>query len=111
MDLKTLTPTGNRETSQWEPEDHTAADISNGAYYFIVPGEIYYDVAYSKDKTYAISEGAVHAGGPCADRTRVILNNPDLPVADANASWTDPQRNGPLERSFNFMAAWLNARY
>ena len=85
--------------------------ISNGAYYFIVPGEIYYDVAHSKDKTYAISEGAVHAGTPCADCTRVILNNPDLPTAEANAYWTDPQGNGPLERSFNFMAEWLSARY
>ena len=49
------------------------------------------DVAHSKDKTYAISEGAVHAGTPCADCTRVILNNPNLPTAEANAYWTDPK--------------------
>ena len=85
--------------------------ISNGAYYFIVPGEIYHDVAYSKDKTYAISEGAVHGGGPCSECTRVILNNPELSTAEANAYWTDPQGNGPLERSFNFMAEWLSFRY
>ena len=97
-------PNGNQKTTP-------LLIISNGAYYFIVPGEIYYDVAHSKDKTYAISEGAVHNGGPCADCTRVILNNPDLPTAEANAYWTDPQGNGPLERSFNFMAEWLSARY
>jgi hypothetical protein len=97
-------PNGNQKTTP-------LLIISNGAYYFIVPGEIYYNVAYSKDKTYAISEGAVHGGGPCADCTRVILNNPDLPTAEANAYWTDPQGNGPLERSFNFMAEWLSARY
>jgi hypothetical protein len=85
--------------------------ISNGAYYFIVPGEMYHDVAYSKDKTYAISEGAVHGGGPCSECTRVILNNPELSTAEANAYWTDPQGNGPLERSFNFMTEWLSARY
>jgi hypothetical protein len=85
--------------------------VSNGAYYFIVPGEMYYNAAYSKDKTYAISEGAVHGGGPCAACTRVILNNPNLTNAEANAYWTDPQGNGPAERSRNFMAEWLSARY
>jgi hypothetical protein len=85
--------------------------ISNGAYYFIVPGEMYYNAAYSKDKTYAISEGAVHNGGPCADCARVILNDPNLTNAQANAYWTDPQGNGPADRSWNFMAEWLGARY
>ncbi len=85
--------------------------ISNGAYYFIVPGEMYYNAAFSKDKTYAISEGAVHGGGPCAACARVILNNPNLTNAEANAYWTDPQGNGPAERSWNFMAEWLSARY
>jgi hypothetical protein len=88
-----------------------------------VPGEIYYDVAYSKDKTCAISEGAVHAGGPCADYARVILNNPDLPVADAadyarvilnnpdlpvadaNAYWIDPQGTA---HSKDLLTSWLN---
>jgi len=70
-----------------------------------VPGEIYYDVAYSKDKTYAISEGAVHAGGPCADYARVILNNPDLPVADANAYCIDPQGTA---HSKDLLTSWLN---
>jgi hypothetical protein len=85
--------------------------ISNGAYYFIVPGEMYYNAAFSKDKTYAISEGAVHGGGPCAACARVILNNPNLTNAEANAYCTDPQGNGPAERSWNFMAEWLSARY
>jgi hypothetical protein len=85
--------------------------VSNGAYYFIVPGEMYYNAAFTTDKTYAISEGAVHSGAACADCTRVILNNPNLSDADANAYWTDPQGNGPRERTFNFMAEWLSARY
>jgi len=85
--------------------------VSNGAYYFIVPGEMYYNAAISKDKTYAISEGAVHNGGPCAACARVILNNPNLTNAEANAYWTDPAGNGPAERSWNFMAEWLSARY
>jgi len=85
--------------------------ISNGAYYFIVPGEIYYNAAFSTDKTYAISEGAVHAGTPCPDCARVILGNPNLTNAQANAYWTDPQGNGPLERTYNFTAEWLAARF
>ena len=70
-----------------------------------------YNAAISKDKTYAISEGAVHNGGPCAACARVILNNPNLTNAEANAYWTDPAGNGPAERSWNFMAEWLSARY
>ena len=97
-------PNGNQPTTP-------VLIVSNGAYYFIVPGEIYYNVAFSTDKTYAISEGAVHAGTPCPDCARVILGNPNLTNAQANAYWTDPQGNGPLERTYNFMAEWLAARY
>ena len=53
----------------------------------------------------------MHDGGPCAACTRVILNNPNLTNAEANAYWTDPAGNGPAERSWNFMAEWLSARY
>lgn len=85
--------------------------IANTGHYFLRPDEIIYDLAISKDKTLAFSEGAVHGGGPCAACTRIILNNPNLSNADANAYWTDPQGNGPAERSWNFMAEWLSARY
>ena len=70
-----------------------------------------YENASTLDKTYAIEEGAVHGGGPCAACTRLILNDPNLPTTTANAYWTDPAGNGPLERTWNFMAEWLHARY
>jgi hypothetical protein len=85
--------------------------IANTGHYFLRPDEIVYDSAYSTDKTLAFSEGAVHGGGPCAQCTRIIQNNPALPTATANAYWTDPAGNGPAERSWNFMAEWLSARY
>jgi hypothetical protein len=85
--------------------------MANGAHYFIRHVELQFELAKSSDKTYAVSEGAVHGSGPCADCTRAILNNPNLSNADANAYWTDPAGNGPAERSWNFMAEWLNARY
>jgi len=85
--------------------------IANTGHYFLRPDEILYDSAYSTDKTLAFSEGAVHGGGPCAQCTRIILNDPALPTATANAYWTDPAGNGPAERSWNFMGEWLSARY
>ncbi|HEV8723738.1 MAG TPA: hypothetical protein VGW77_24235 [Candidatus Binatia bacterium] len=85
--------------------------IANTGHYFLRPDEIVYDYAYSTDKTLAFSEGAVHGGGPCAQCTRIILNDPNLATATANAYWTDPAGNGPAERSWNFMAEWLGARY
>ena len=85
--------------------------IANTGHYFLRPDEIVYDNAYSTDKTLAFSEGAVHGGGPCAQCTRIILNDPALSTATANAYWTDPAGNGPAERTWNFMAEWLSARY
>lgn len=85
--------------------------IANTGHYFLRPDEIIYELAISKDKTLAFSEGAAHGGGPCAACTRIILNDPKLSTAEANAYWTDPQGNGPAERSWNFMAEWLSARY
>ena len=85
--------------------------VANGAHYFIRHVEFEYELAKSTDKTYAVSEGAVHGSGPCPDCARVILNNPSLTNAQANAYWTDPQGNGPAERTWNFMAEWLSARY
>jgi hypothetical protein len=85
--------------------------IANTGHYFLRPDEIVYEAAYTKDKTLAFSEGAVHGGGPCAQCTRIIKNDPTLSNATANLYWTDPQGNGPAERSWNFMAEWLTARY
>jgi pimeloyl-ACP methyl ester carboxylesterase len=85
--------------------------ISNSGHYFLRPAEIVYENAITSDKTVAYSEGAVHGGTPCAQCTRILLNNPGLGTAAANAYWTDPQGNGPLERSMNFYAEWLAARY
>lgn len=85
--------------------------IANSGHYFLRPAEIIYDKAFSRDKTVAYSEGAVHGGTACAACTRIILNDPALGTTAANAYWTDPAGNGPLERSLDFMAEWLDARF
>jgi pimeloyl-ACP methyl ester carboxylesterase len=85
--------------------------IANTGHYFLRPAEIVYDNAISTDKTVAYSEGAVHGGGPCAQCTRILLNDPSLPTAAANAYWADAAGNGPLERSLDFMAEWPSARF
>jgi pimeloyl-ACP methyl ester carboxylesterase len=85
--------------------------IANTGHYFLRPAEIVFENAVTRDKTVAYSEGAVHGGTPCAQCTRIIKNDPTLSNTVANAYWTDPQGNGPLERSMNFYAEWLAARY
>jgi hypothetical protein len=85
-------PNGNQSTTP-------LLIIANTGHYFIRPDEILYENAFSSDKMIAYSEGAVHGGGPCAACTRVILNDPTLSNAVANAYWTDPAGNGPAERS------------
>jgi pimeloyl-ACP methyl ester carboxylesterase len=39
--------------------------VSHGAHYFMVVDEIIFDGAKSADKTFFVTEGAVHAGTPC----------------------------------------------
>ena len=85
--------------------------IANTGHYFLRPAEIVVENAASADRTLAFSEGAVHGGGPCAQCTRILFDDPAMPTAAANAYWTDPAGNGPLERSMNFMVEWLAARY
>lgn len=85
--------------------------IANTGHYFLRPAEIVWENSASVDKTVAYSEGAVHGGTACAQCTRIIMNDPAMPTAAANAYWTDPAGNGPLERTLNYMAEWMGARY
>ena len=72
--------------------------IANSAHYFIVPNEIIFDNAASADKTYAITEGAVHAGTPCTACEQAL----GLP----SGSFGDT-----LGRAFDFIDAWLAERF
>jgi hypothetical protein len=101
----------NRETPNGNQSTRPLLIIANTGHYFIRPDEILYENAFSTDKMIAYSEGAVHGGGPCAACTRIILNNPTLSNAVANAYWTDPAGTGPAERSWDVIAEWLSARY
>jgi hypothetical protein len=72
--------------------------VANGAHYFLRPDEMIFDALKTSDKTFAIEEGAVHGGGPCAACAQAL----GLP-ADY---FGDTQR-----RTYDFMAAWLQARF
>ena len=68
---------------------------ANSAYYFIRPDEIVYDAAKSKDKTYVITEGAVHGGTPCTQCAQALGLPPDY-FGDT------------IKRIYDFMDEWLS---
>ncbi len=72
--------------------------VANSAHYFIVTNEIIFDNAASADKTFAITEGAVHAGTPCTACEQAL----GLP----HGSFGDT-----VGRAFDFIDAWLAERF
>ena len=67
---------------------------ANSAHYFIRPDEIVYDAAKSADKTYVITEGAVHGGTPCTQCAQA-LGLPQDYFGDT------------IKRIYDFMDEWL----
>nr|TFG53268.1 MAG: hypothetical protein E4H34_03905 [Hyphomicrobiales bacterium] len=72
--------------------------IANGGHYFIVTNEIVFNAAGSTDKTFAITEGSVHAGTPC----RACAEAQGLPA---------DYYGDTLGHAFDFIDAWIAARY
>jgi hypothetical protein len=72
--------------------------MAHGAHYFLRPDEMIYNELKSTDKTFAIVEGAVHGGAPCSD------------CALARGLPAD-YYGDTYKRIFDFMAAWLSARF
>ena len=68
---------------------------ANSAHYFIRPDEIVYDAAKSTDKTYVITEGAVHGGTPCTQCAQA-LGLPSDYFGDT------------IKRIYDFMDEWLS---
>ena len=68
---------------------------ANSAHYFIRPDEIVYDAAKSADKTYVITEGAVHGGTPCTQCAQA-LGLPQDYFGDT------------IKRIYDFMDEWLS---
>lgn len=66
-----------------------------GGHYFIRDGEVFYDMAASKDKDYYVIEGATHGGGACTACTAV----------------TGKRYNNATKNLFDLMRDWINARY
>jgi hypothetical protein len=72
--------------------------VANSGHYFIVTNEIVFYAAASEDKTYAITEGSVHAGTPCR--------------ACAEAQGFAPDYYGDtLGHAFDFIDQWILERY
>ena len=72
--------------------------IANSGHYFVVTNEIVFDAAGSADKTFAITEGSVHAGPPCR------------PCAVAQGLPPD-YYGDTLGHAFDFIDQWIVARY
>ena len=69
--------------------------VANSGHYFIRPDEIVYDAAKSKDKTFAIEEGAVHGGTPCTQCAQAL----GLPA---------DYFGDTIKRTYDFMDEWLS---
>jgi hypothetical protein len=65
-----------------------------GAHYFIRDNERQYDMARSKDKDLIVIEGATHGFAPC----KPCETKPD-------------QYSNSVKNLFDYMAAWMNARF
>jgi len=72
--------------------------VANSGHYFVVPNEIVFDNAASEDKTFAITEGSVHAGTPCG-RCAEALGLPSDHYGDT------------LGHAFDFIDDWIAARF
>ena len=65
-----------------------------GGHYFIRDNEIHYEVAASQDKDYIIVEGAGHGVTPCTE-----------------CETTPGQYSNSVKNFFDYVAAWINARF
>jgi pimeloyl-ACP methyl ester carboxylesterase len=65
-----------------------------GAHYFIRDNERQYDMAASRDKDFVVIEGATHGFAPCTP----CETRPD-------------QYSNTVKNLFDYMAAWMNARF
>jgi pimeloyl-ACP methyl ester carboxylesterase len=72
--------------------------IAHGAHYFLTPDEMIFDAAVSPDKTFVVTEGAVHGGQGC----RACAEMQGLP-ADY---YGDTQA-----RTHDYIDQWLSARF
>jgi len=68
--------------------------LAMGAHYFIRDVEHEYDVAHSSDKDFAVVEGAVHGFTPCT-----------------RCETFPGQYSNTVKNLFDYVAAWVNARY
>jgi hypothetical protein len=72
--------------------------VAHGAHYFLVPDEIIFDNARSADKTFIVTEGAVHAGTACT-ACEQMLGLPQGYYGDT------------LARTYDYMEEWLAKRF
>jgi pimeloyl-ACP methyl ester carboxylesterase len=66
-----------------------------GGHYFIADNEIHYDVAASKDKDFAVIEGAVHGQTPC----------------EACSKITGQSYSNATKNLYDYVAKWANERF
>jgi len=79
--------------------------VANSGHYFLRFDEIIYDHATTKDKTYALEEGAVHGGSECT-ACEAILGLPQPSGPGSFGFFGDTQT-----RTYDFMTEWLDARF
>jgi hypothetical protein len=79
--------------------------VANGAHYFLRPDEIVFNTARMADKTFVITEGAVHGGTECTTcETAQGLPTPAGPGTFGHYGDT-------FSRTMDFMGQWIRKRY
>lgn len=79
--------------------------VANGGHYFLRPDEMIINAAKMSDKTYAITEGAIHGGTECTACEAL------LGLATPSSSATFGYYGDTFTRTMNYMAYWIRTRY
>ena len=79
--------------------------VANGGHYFLRPDEIVFNAARTADKTFAITEGAVHGGTECT-ACETALKLPLPASAESFGFYGDT-----FTRTMDFMGQWIRNRF
>ena len=79
--------------------------VANGGHYFLRPDEIIMNAAKMNDKTFAITEGAIHGGTECTACENL------LGLATPLSSSTFGYYGDTFTRTMDYMGRWIRARY
>jgi hypothetical protein len=79
--------------------------VANGGHYFLRPDEIIINTAKMNDKTFAITEGAIHGGTECTACETLL----GLPTPSSNSTFG--YYGDTFTHTMDYMGRWIRTRY